>query len=96
MRDPVVSMTKGIGIILMAVGHSGCPVFLHDFIYMFHMPLFFIMAGWCFKETYLKSIPKYVFKKLRGAICPLCGDITAFLAVAQYLCSITSRSWDDI
>lgn len=70
MRDPVVSMTKGIGIILMAVGHSGCPVFLHDFIYMFHMPLFFIMAGWCFKETYLKSIPEFVFKKLKGLYVP--------------------------
>jgi len=70
MRDPVVSMTKGIGIILMVVGHSGCPVFLHDFIYMFHMPLFFIMAGWCFKETYLKSISKYVFKKLKGLYVP--------------------------
>lgn len=70
MRDPVVSMTKGIGIILMVVGHSGCPVFLHDYIYMFHMPLFFIMAGWCFKDAYLKSIPKYLFKKLKGLYVP--------------------------
>ena len=79
MRDPVVSMTKGIGIILMVVGHSGCPVFLHDFIYMFHMPLFFIMAGWCFKDIYLKSIPKYLFKKLKGLYVPYVAISLFFL-----------------
>ncbi|WP_262302074.1 hypothetical protein [Segatella hominis] len=28
-----ISIVKGIGIILVVVGHSGCPEYLHTFIY---------------------------------------------------------------
>ena len=44
-RDSTWDAVKGIGIILMVIGHSGCPTFLHDFIYLFHMGLFFFVSG---------------------------------------------------
>lgn len=28
-----ISIAKAIGIILMVAGHSGCPEYMHDFIY---------------------------------------------------------------
>ncbi len=40
-RDKSLDIAKAICIILMVVGHSGCPTYLHDFVYMFHMPCFF-------------------------------------------------------
>ncbi|MBM6961650.1 acyltransferase family protein, partial [Bacteroides caecigallinarum] len=44
-RNTVIDIMKGIGIILMVVGHAGCPTFLYNFIYTFHMPLFFMISG---------------------------------------------------
>lgn len=44
-RDNTWDAVKGIGIILMVVGHSGCPMVMHDFIYLFHMGLFFFVSG---------------------------------------------------
>lgn len=45
-RDHTISICKGIAIILMVVGHVEAPELLTNFIYTFHMPLFFIAAGY--------------------------------------------------
>lgn len=45
-----ITIAKAIGIILMVVGHSGCPTVLCRFLYLFHMPLFFVCSGFFFKE----------------------------------------------
>ena len=72
-------MTKGVGIILMVIGHSGCPTFLHDYIYMFHMPLFFMMAGWCYKDSYKDAIITYTCKKIKGLYVPYVTTSLVFL-----------------
>lgn len=47
-RNPVIDILKGLGIILMVAGHSG---FLFTrFIYLFHMAIFFMASGFCFKS----------------------------------------------
>lgn len=41
-----IDIAKGIGILLVVVGHStNSDSVLHTFIYLFHIPLFFIMSG---------------------------------------------------
>lgn len=32
-RDPIIDNAKGIAIILMVIGHSGCPEYIRSFIY---------------------------------------------------------------
>ena len=44
-RNPIFDIMKGIGIILMLIGHIPPRDGLFHFIYSFHMPLFFIVAG---------------------------------------------------
>lgn len=46
-----VDALKGFGIILVAIGHSGCPQLLLHWIYIFHMPLFFMLSGLMFKDS---------------------------------------------
>ena len=53
-----VDIAKGIGIFLMVMGHSGIPRFMHDWIYSFHMPFFFILSGFFF------TAGKYAFGEL--------------------------------
>lgn len=45
-----ISIAKALGIMLMVMGHSGCPDSLHHFIYSFHMVLFFFLSGYFFRD----------------------------------------------
>lgn len=44
-REPIFDVMKGIGIILMLIGHIPPGKMLFHVIYSFHMPLFFMIAG---------------------------------------------------
>ena len=49
-RNPSISRAKGMAIILLVAGHTECPGTLMSLIYIFHMPLFFITAGYFFSR----------------------------------------------
>lgn len=62
-RNNYISIAKAIGIILMVIGHSGCPSIISRFIYLFHMPLFFVCSGYFFKEILDKNSLLYFYKR---------------------------------
>ena len=41
-RDKTIDVLKGIGIILVVIGHSGCPHLLLDYINSFHIISYFL------------------------------------------------------
>ena len=56
-RIEALDIAKGIGIILVIIGHMSSS-YLRDWIYSFHMPLFFIISGICFNtEKYPSFLP---------------------------------------
>lgn len=61
-----IDLAKGIGIILMVIGHMpSIPSAVHNWIFSFHMPLFFFLSGYMFKKKKVKvcfrnSIRKYL------------------------------------
>ena len=65
-----VAIAKAIGIILMVIGHANSPSYLRQFIYMFHMPLFFFLAGYCFKEKYLSNTKDFIIRRIKGLWMP--------------------------
>jgi len=70
-RNNYISIAKAIGIILMVVGHSGCPSAIGRFIYLFHMPLFFVCSGYFFKEIADKtSLMSFYKKRIKGLYLP--------------------------
>lgn len=88
-RNDTVSIVKAIGIILMVIGHSGCPKYLNDYLYMFHMPLFFFCSGYFFKkpENYL-MVKKVVNKKIKGLYLPYIKWTLSFLILHNILFKI--------
>lgn len=59
---------KGIGIILMIVAHTyGPESIIWNFIYAFHMPLFFIVSGMFYNQ---KSLPIILMKNISQLIIP--------------------------
>lgn len=56
-RDCAIDIAKAIGIILMVIGHCpGISGILRNSIFSFHMPLFFILSGYFYKEQETKII----------------------------------------
>lgn len=56
MRDSTFDVMKGIGIIAMIIGHLQIPHLLRDFIFSFHMPMFFLIGGYFYKPQSIKDI----------------------------------------
>lgn len=70
-RNPEFDIVKGIGMVLMVLGHTyGPESLLWKIIYPFHMPLFYIISGYFFKEketfavirtSYIRLLKPYLF-----------------------------------
>ena len=71
-RNTVISIAKGLAIILMVIAHAEAPGWLCRFIFEFHMPLFFITAGYFFSLKYLNDEATFVKKARKGPLYPLC------------------------
>lgn len=55
----------------MVIGHAECPGFLMSFIYLFHMPIFFITAGYFFTKKCLDEPWTFVVKRFKGLYVPM-------------------------
>ena len=63
-----VDIAKGIGILLVIFGHCVyLGKFAHNWIFSFHMPLFFVLSGLFFKEMEMVPLIK---KKLKQLVIP--------------------------
>lgn len=51
-RNKTIDISRGIAIILMVIGHSGCNEYVRKFIYLFHMAVFFMISGYLFTPKY--------------------------------------------
>lgn len=55
MRDVRFDIMRGIGILLMLLGHIPVEGLAYKLIYSFHMPMFFILAGHFTKSIQIDS-----------------------------------------
>lgn len=72
-----VTLVKAVGVIVMVVFHTLPDLYIRSVVYTFHMPLFFLMSGYCFKDSYLDNTWQYMevcftqAQRLVSAICAL-------------------------
>ena len=88
-RNYTISIVKGIGIILMVVGHAEAPWFITNFIYTFHMPLFFIAAGYFFSRKYLSDPWTFISRRVKGLYVPFVTWAVIFLLLYKLIDSRT-------
>ena len=69
-RNNSISIAKGIGIILMVLGHTHFSKYGNAWVNMVHMPLFFFFSGYCFKEKYLDHFFTFLKKRIKGLYWP--------------------------
>lgn len=70
-RKEWIDIAKGIGIIFVVLGHcfvKETPV--HNWIFSFHMPLFFLLSGYCFRPEKYGSIKSVVVTRFKALMIP--------------------------
>ena len=68
-RKKNIDIFKGLLIILVVVGHYDTDI-VHDVIFLFHMPLFFIISGLLLKKDHLMEGTKYIKTKIQNLMIP--------------------------
>jgi len=63
-HDKTFSIFKAIGILLIVMGHTAIGTPLYTFTYLFHIPIFFFVAGYFFKDAYVDKPWLFLRKKL--------------------------------
>ena len=61
-------IAKGIGIILVVIGHQNIPHSVTNWIFSFHMPLFFILSGFFFSSK--KKFYEIFKRRVKSLIIP--------------------------
>ena len=80
-RNRMIDNLKGIGILLMILGHSSPPSFLYNFIYTFHMPIFFIVSGYLFNK---KLITDVIQRNIRKILIPYFFTLLIITPISFY------------
>lgn len=84
-----VTLVKGVGIIFMVLAHTlPAECLVWRVIYTFHMPLFFLMSGYCFKGKYINETKQFFIKKVNGIYVPFVMFSMSFLLLHNLFCSL--------
>ena len=65
-----IDISKFIAISLMVAGHIGIPGVLSKMVHIFHMPIFFLLAGMVFNSEKYVRFGKYVWVRFKQLIIP--------------------------
>ena len=65
-----IDLAKGMAIFLMVCGHTSIPISISNWIWSFHMPLFFIVSGMLFFPKRYLSFITFVKKRCRTLLLP--------------------------
>ena len=85
-KDIQIDIIRGLGIILVVLGHSHCPGTYY--IYLFHMALFFILGGYCYKTNHtdtFKNFLKFSYKKIIRLYVPFVVLNTILVLIDQFI-----------
>lgn len=97
-RNQWIDVAKGITIILMVLGHSSLPKPISNYIWSFHMPLFFIASGWMTNwDKY--GMQFFFIRKFQTLIIPFCVYslivlVWRYLLTGEGLFSWLGNGWD--
>lgn len=69
-RFEYIDTSKGIGILMVVWAHIMLTGWTHEFIYAFHMPLFFLLSGMLFQRGKYNSIGSFIVHRAKRLFIP--------------------------
>lgn len=85
MRETKFSILKAIAIICVVLSHAGISGWLFNFVFIFHVPIFFICAGYFFNTKYLTDERTYIVHRFKGLYLPFVRWSLFFLLIHNML-----------
>lgn len=89
-----IDMSKGIAIFLMVIGHTSIPEIGAKFIWSFHMPLFFIVSGFLYKEENNRAFFPFLRKISKSLLIPYLFFTIINYVGFKYICNPGSINVD--
>lgn len=83
-RIKFVDMSKGLAIVAMLLGHALPNSKIDVFVNLWHMPLFFILSGYCFKRVYLVDSESFFVSRIKGIMIPYIIISLAFICFHNF------------
>lgn len=96
-RDEKIDIVRGLSMILIVLGHAGFP--LRSYIYLFHVAVFFIIAGGCWKEDYsagIKELKIFLKKKICSLYIPYVVWLSLFSLLHNFFLNINFYSDNEL
>ena len=85
MRETKFSILKAIAIICVVLSHAGISGWLFNFVFIFHVPIFFICAGYFFNTKYLTDERTFIVHRFKGLYLPFVRWSLFFLLIHNVL-----------
>lgn len=105
-RIDYLDIAKGIGIILVVLGHSFpdasytvgiqnpiCKV-IFELIYTFHMPLFFFISGYLSPKLVIQKEKKMILKRISSLLIPYLFMSMLYVPLRLLLSNMANSSWN--
>ncbi len=87
-RDTRFTILKAIAIIAVVLSHAGISGWLSHFVFIFHVPIFFLCAGYFFHTKYLNDSVTFLKHRVRGLYLPFVRWSVFFLIIHNLLFSL--------
>lgn len=84
-HDHSFTICKAIAIICVVLSHAGGPGWLAAFVYQFHVPIFFLCAGYFFNTKYLADEKTFVKRRICRLYLPFLRWSVFFLVIHNLL-----------
>ena len=65
-----IDMARGFAAILVMIGHSTAPEHLRQWLYLFHIPLFFFISGYLFRPEKHRDFQRFLVSRCRSLLIP--------------------------
>lgn len=95
MRETKFSILKALAIIFVVMSHAGTTGWLFNFLFLVHVPAFFLCAGYFFNTKYLTDERTFVVHRVKGLYLPFLRWSVFFLIIHNLLfyCGILSETY---
>ncbi len=84
-RSTQFTILKAIAIICVVLSHAGIRGWLFNFLFIFHVPVFFMCAGYFFHTKYLTDERTFVMHRIKGLYWPFLRWSVFFLVIHNLL-----------
>ena len=84
-KSTLFTIVKAVAIICVVLSHAGIRGWLFNFVFIFHVPIFFLCAGYFFHTKYLTDERTFIAHRIKGLYWPFWCWSVFFLVIHNLL-----------